>query len=192
MRPAPRQQSEAPDPEHVAAGLDDVHDQAGLNGDRQYRNEEQGRISGYANARGDEPVIVARNGRFSQASMSSLAGSGLALCYANPAFDFAAVGPADVRQGIAQDVLRACVHGDFHLAAVETGRERRRASPEETTRTPTSSRSGRSCAGRRKLPANGSRACPRCRRRCATPIARHRRSGRNRPTSVRRTQSRRP
>ncbi len=116
----------------------------------------------------------------------------LALCYANPALHFAAVGPPDVRQGIPQHALRACIDGDFHLAAVESGRSAGQVSAEETTRTPTSSRSGRSCAARRTPPAVGSPAFRHCPRLCSAPIGRHSQSDRSRPEPVSQGRSPKP
>src|SRR5882672_9515711 len=53
--------------------------------------------------------------------LAGIDATSLTLCYANPAFDVAAVAPADIRQGVAQYVLRARIHRDLHFAAVETG-----------------------------------------------------------------------
>src|SRR5882724_10468248 len=75
-----------------------------------------GESPGCAKPLGFGPSIVARTGRFSRARVP------LALRDANPALYVAAVGPSDVRQGIAQYPLGARIDGDFHLAAVETGR----------------------------------------------------------------------
>src|SRR5277367_7043411 len=63
--------------------------------------------------------IVARNAAVSASRLSTV--RVLPLGDANFALHLAALGPADVRQGISQDALRPRIDGDFHLAAMETG-----------------------------------------------------------------------
>src|SRR5271168_1824297 len=55
-----------------------------------------------------------------QAATSS--GANLALGHPDLALHLAALAPADVRQRIAEYVLRAGIHRHFHLATVETHR----------------------------------------------------------------------
>src|SRR5216683_3356955 len=75
-----------------------------------------GESPGCAKPLGFKPGIVARTDRFSRDRVP------LALRYANPALHVTAVGPPDVRQGITQYPLGARIDGDFHFAAVKTGR----------------------------------------------------------------------
>src|SRR5882724_1041107 len=85
-----------------------------------------GLVSGYA-SQGPRTGYCSENGTV-PAAAGSLGGRSRRinwsdrLRYANPALHVSAVGPSDIRQGIAQHALGARIDGDLHLAAMETRR----------------------------------------------------------------------
>ena len=143
-----RQQCDGQDPEHVSSGPDHVHDERGL--DERGTESKRGSTamtSGCATP-GRRAAIVARN-----AGSPPAVGQRLALRHANAPLHVAAVGPADVRQRIAEHALRARIDGDFHFAAVESRRRTIRLLRQEPDVHQLGRASCRSCAARRRLPA---------------------------------------
>src|ERR1700722_1853654 len=66
-----------------------------------------------------------QNAPLARAALAEVRGAesrALALRHADPPLDLAAVRPPDVRQGIPQHALRACIDRDFHFASVESSR----------------------------------------------------------------------